>query len=145
MRMSPESFDYILSLVSPLISHCPPFRFRKGRSGTHCSPIGQHCCAYVYAYAKHVLTGCKSDISLSISIRRTQGFDILMLMLALMLRSSSLAHKLLMPMLMLMLASLVRTGLNVLFHQWLLAHISNETINFCILRLQSVHLMISKK
>ena len=32
-------------------------------------------------------------------------------MLALMLRSSSLAHKLLMPMLMLMLASLVRTGL----------------------------------
>ena len=32
-------------------------------------------------------------------------------MLALMLRSSSLAHKLLMPMLMLMLASLGRTGL----------------------------------
>ena len=32
-------------------------------------------------------------------------------MLALMLRSSSLTHKLLMPMLMLMLASLVRTGL----------------------------------
>ena len=37
--------------------------------------------------------------------------DILMLMLALMTRPSSLAHKLLMPMLMLMLASLVRTGL----------------------------------
>ena len=35
-----------------------------------------------------------------------------MLMLALMLRSSSLAHKLLMPMLMLMLVSLVRTGLS---------------------------------
>ena len=34
-----------------------------------------------------------------------------MLMLALMLRSS-LAHKLLMPMLMLMLVSLVRTGLS---------------------------------
>ena len=36
-------------------------------------------------------------------------------MLALMLRSSSLAHKLLMPMLMLMLASLVRTGLKPMF------------------------------
>ena len=55
------------------------------------------------------------DISASIGIGRTQGFDILMLMLALMSRPSSLAHKLLMLMLMfmlmVMLASLVRTGL----------------------------------
>ena len=43
-------------------------------------------------------------------------------MLALMLRSSSLAHKLLMPMLMLVLASLVRTGLYCLMviDSWLL-------------------------
>ena len=40
-------------------------------------------------------------------IRGTQGFDILMLMLMLMSPLSSLAHKLV----MLMLASLVRTGL----------------------------------
>ena len=94
-----------------MISHCSPFCFPRERSGTQCSLIGQHCCAYVYAYAKHVLTGYKSDISASIGIRRTQGFDILMLMLALMSRPSSLAHKLLMLMPMLMLASLVRTGL----------------------------------
>jgi len=52
-----------------------------------------------------------NDSSVSIIIRRTQGFDILMLMLMLMLMSwpSSLAHKLL--MLKLMLASLVRIGL----------------------------------
>ena len=53
-----------------------------------------------------VLTGNNSDISTS--TRRTQGFDILILMS----RPSSQAHKLL--MLVLMLASLVRTGLNVL-------------------------------
>lgn len=57
--------------------------------------------------ANRVLTGNNNDISISLSIRRTQGFDILMLML--MSRLSSLAHKLL--MLMLMLVSLVRTGL----------------------------------
>ena len=73
--------------------------------------IGQQSCAYAYAYANHVLTGNNSDISISISIRGTQGFDILMLMLMLMSRLSSLAHKLLMLMLMLMLASLVRTRL----------------------------------
>ena len=63
---------------------------------------------------KHVLTDTEnnSDISIGISIRRTQGFDILMLMLMLMSWPSSLAHKLL--MLVLMLASLVRTGLKTL-------------------------------
>ena len=40
------------------------------------------------AYANHVLIGNNSDIS--ISIRRTQGFDILMLML--MSQPSSLTH-----------------------------------------------------
>ena len=40
-------------------------------------------------------TGHYSDINISISIRRTQGFDILMLMLTFMSWPSSLAHKLL--------------------------------------------------
>ena len=62
-----------------------------------------HVTCYAYAYANRVLTGNNNDISISLSIRRTQGFDILMLMS----RLSSLAHKLL----MLMLVSLVRTGL----------------------------------
>ena len=61
--------------------------------------IGQQSCACV-------LTGNKSDIS--ISVRRTQGFDILMLMF--ISRPSSQAHNLL----VLMLASLVRTGLLLL-------------------------------
>ena len=64
-----------------------------------------HVTCYAYAYASRVLTGNNNDISISLSIRRTQGFDILMFML--MSRLSSLAHKLL----MLMLVSLVRTGL----------------------------------
>ena len=64
-----------------------------------------HVTCYAYAYANRVLTGNNNDISISLSIRRTQGFDILMLMS----RLSSLAHKLL--MLMLMFVSLVRTGL----------------------------------
>ena len=66
-----------------------------------------HVTCYAYAYANRVLTGNNNDISISLSIRRTQGFDILMLML--LSRLSSLGHKLL--MLMLMLVSLVRTGL----------------------------------
>ena len=64
-----------------------------------------HVTCYAYAYANRVLTGNNNNISISLSIRRTQGFDILMLMS----RLSSLAHKLL--MLMLMFVSLVRTGL----------------------------------
>ena len=56
------------------------------------------------AYANHVLTGHNSDIS--ISIRRT-------LMLMLMSQLSPLAHKLLVLMIVLMLASQVRTGLNI--------------------------------
>ena len=52
--------------------------------------------------ANRVLTGNNNDISISLSIRRTQGFDVLMFMLMSWL--SSLAHKLLMLMLMLMLA-----------------------------------------
>jgi hypothetical protein len=54
----------------------------------------------------YVLTRKNNDTS--ISIRRTERLDILMLMLMLMSRLSSLAHK----ALMLMLMSLVRTRLN---------------------------------
>ena len=37
------------------------------------------------------------------------------------------------------------TRYNVLFRRWVLAHYSNERMNFFSLRLQIVHLMISKK
>ena len=61
------------------INHCFACHFvcQWERSGTQCSLIGQQSYAYAYAYAKPVLTGNNSDISTSISIRRTQGFNIL--------------------------------------------------------------------
>ena len=51
------------------------------------------CLCLCSCLCQHVLTGHHSDISISISIRGTQGFDKLMLML--MWWPSSLAHKLL--------------------------------------------------
>ena len=51
------------------------------------------CLCLCLCLCQHVLTGHYSDISLSTSIRGTQGFDKLMLMLMLMWWPSSLVHK----------------------------------------------------
>ena len=59
---------------------------------------------------QHVLTGHYSDISINISIRRTQDFDIFKLMSWLSSLAHKRLHKLLMLTFMLMFASLVGTG-----------------------------------
>ena len=48
---------------------------------------------YSYAYVSVVLTSDISDITISISTRRTEGFDNLVLVLMLMSRMSLLRHK----------------------------------------------------
>ena len=57
----------------------------------------------------HVLIGNNFDISISTNTRRTEGFDILVFVLVLMSWLSSLAHKHL--VLVFVLVSLVGTGL----------------------------------
>ena len=73
-----------------------------------CSMIGYQSCVYACACVMHVLIGNNFDISISTNTRRTEGFDILVFVLVLMSRLSSLAHK----HLVLVLVSLVGTGLN---------------------------------
>ena len=48
---------------------------------------------YSYAYVSVVLTSDKSDITISISTRRTEDFDNLVLVLMFMSRLSSLRHE----------------------------------------------------
>ena len=74
--------------------------------------IGYQSCVYACACVMHVLIGNNFDISISTNTRRTEGFDILVFVLVLMSRLSSLAHKHLVLVLVFVLVSLVGTGLN---------------------------------
>ena len=73
--------------------------------------IGYQSCVYACACVMHVLIGNNFDISISTNTRRTEGFDILVFVLVLMSRLSSLAHKHLVLVLVFVLVSLVGTGL----------------------------------
>ena len=70
--------------------------------------IGYQSCVYACACVMHVLIGNNFDISISTKTRRTEGFDILVFVLVLMSRLSSLTQR------HLVLVSLVRTGLRAL-------------------------------
>ena len=73
--------------------------------------IGYQSCVYACACVMHVLIGNNFDISISTNTRRTEGFDILVFVLVLMSRLSSLAHKHLVLVLVFVFVSLVGTGL----------------------------------
>lgn len=121
-------FSPILQVFHRLL-HCLPFCFSREQSRTQCLGIGQQSCANAYAYANHVLTGNNNNIS----IRKTQGSDILMLMHMLMhmlmSQLSTLVHKML--MLMLMLVLLVRTGLKVVINYNLEIYITITQFSSC--------------
>ena len=74
--------------------------------------IGYQSCVYTCACVMHVLIGNNFDISISTNTRRTEGFDILVFVLVLMSRLSSLVHKHLVLVLVFVLVSLVGTRLN---------------------------------